>query len=50
MGMAGSALYLASIMTDEHIIQKNIAIAAGTTEVTIRNRCKNLRSLNVWST
>ena len=47
MGMAGSALYLASIMTDEHITQKDIAMAAGTTEVTIRNRCKNLRSLNV---
>jgi len=47
MGMAGSALYLASIMTDEHITQKDIAMAAGTTEVTIRNRCKNLRSLNI---
>ena len=47
MGMAGSALYLASIVTDEHITQKDIAMAAGTTEVTIRNRCKNLRSLNV---
>ena len=47
MGMAGSALYLASIVTEEHITQKDIAMAAGTTEVTIRNRCKNLRSLNV---
>jgi len=47
MGMAGSALYLASIVTDEHITQKDIAMAAGTTEVTVRNRCKNLRSLNV---
>jgi len=47
MGMAGSALYLASIMTDEHLTQKDIALAAGTTEVTIRNRCKNLRSLDV---
>ena len=47
MGMAGSALYLASIKTGEQITQKTIALAAGTTEVTIRNRCKNLRFLDV---
>ncbi|KEQ55969.1 Transcription initiation factor IIB protein, partial [Marine Group I thaumarchaeote SCGC AAA799-N04] len=47
MGMAASALYLASLETGQNIAQRDIAIAAGTTEVTIRNRCKNLRSLVV---
>ncbi len=46
MGMAASALYLASVYTRENITQKTIAVAAGVTEVTIRNRCKNLKSLD----
>jgi len=46
MGMAASALYLASMETGENITQKTIALAAGVTEVTIRNRCKSLKSLD----
>ena len=47
MGMAASALYIASMETGENTTQKTIALAAGVTEVTIRNRCKNLKSLDV---
>jgi transcription initiation factor TFIIB len=46
MGMAASALYIASMETGENTTQKTIALAAGVTEVTIRNRCKNLKSLD----
>jgi len=46
MGMAASALYIASLKTGENTTQKTIALAAGVTEVTIRNRCKNLKSLD----
>jgi len=48
MGMAASALYLSSMETGENITQKTIAIAAGVTEVTIRNRCKSLKSLDAF--
>jgi len=47
MGMAASALYLASLETDENIGQRTLAQAGGITEVTIRNRCKNLRELSI---
>jgi len=49
-GLAASALYLASTMAreDDHTVtQKDIAEAAGVTEVTIRNRIKGLKYL--WS-
>ena len=45
MGMAASALYLASLKNRENITQKIIAEASGVTEVTIRNRCKNLKTI-----
>jgi transcription initiation factor TFIIB len=45
MGMAASALYLASLYTGNNITQKEMAEASGVTEVTIRNRCKNLREI-----
>jgi transcription initiation factor TFIIB len=45
MGMAASALYLASLKTGNNITQKSIAEASGITEVTIRNRCKNLKTV-----
>ncbi|MCP8304226.1 MAG: HTH domain-containing protein [archaeon] len=48
MGLAASALYLASTMAreDDHTVtQKDIAEAAGVTEVTIRNRIKGLKHL-----
>lgn len=45
MGLAASALYLASIDLEENRTQRDIADAAGVTEVTIRNRCKDLRMI-----
>ncbi|MFQ5476957.1 MAG: transcription initiation factor IIB family protein [Nitrosopumilus sp.] len=45
MGVAAAAIYLASIDMDEKISQGDIARTAMLTEVTIRNRCKGLRSL-----
>jgi len=44
MGVAASALYLASINLGGKTTQKEIADAGGMTEVTIRNRCKGLRN------
>ncbi len=44
MGLAASALYLASIIEGEAKTQKEIAEAAGVTEVTVRNRYKGLRA------
>jgi transcription initiation factor TFIIB len=43
MGLAAAALYIASIQHNERITQKDIAEAAGVTEVTIRNRYKMLK-------
>lgn len=43
MGVAASALYLACLNLDNNRTQKEIADAAGVTEVTIRNRCRELR-------
>ena len=45
MGIAAAALYLACISTGEVKSQKDISIASGVTEVTIRNRCKGLRTM-----
>jgi transcription initiation factor TFIIB len=44
MGLAGSVLYLSSKNMGETITQMDIAEAAGVTEVTIRNRFKDLKS------
>ena len=43
MGLAGAALYIAGLKNQEKKTQKDIAIAAGVTEVTIRNRYKKLK-------
>jgi transcription initiation factor TFIIB len=43
MGMAAAALYIACIQNYEKITQKDIAEAAGVTEVTVRNRYKALK-------
>ena len=43
MGLAASVLYLSSIKNRDTITQSNIAEAAGVTEVTVRNRSKELR-------
>ena len=45
MGLAAAALYLACAIHGDSTTQKVIAIAAGVTEVTIRNRYKGLREL-----
>ncbi len=44
-GLAAAALYRASIETNDKRIQKDIANAAGTTEVTLRNRLRGMESL-----
>ncbi len=44
VGLAASALYVASTLSGEGKTQRDIAKAAGVTEVTIRNRYKNLRN------
>jgi len=43
MGLAAAALYIACLQNDEKKTQKDIAEAAGVTEVTVRNRYKSLR-------
>ena len=44
MGLAASVLYLACLNTGQNRTQTDIADAAGVTEVTVRNRYKNLRT------
>ena len=44
VGLAASALYVASTLSGEDKTQRDIAQAAGVTEVTIRNRYKGLRA------
>lgn len=44
MGLAASVLYLSSFIVGEHVTQSQIADAAGVTEVTLRNRFKDLRT------
>jgi transcription initiation factor TFIIB len=44
MGLAAAALYIACLQNGEKITQKDIAEAAGVTEVTIRNRYKALKN------
>ncbi len=41
-GLAAAALYMACIRNDDKRIQKDVACAAGTTEVTLRNRLRGL--------
>jgi len=45
MGIAAAALYIACISNNETKSQKEISIASGVTEVTIRNRCAGLRQM-----
>jgi transcription initiation factor TFIIB len=44
MGLAAAALYVACVMEGESKTQKDVAEAAGVTEVTIRNRYKGLKA------
>ncbi len=43
MGLAAAALYIACLQNNERVTQKDIAEAAGVTEVTVRNRYKALK-------
>ena len=43
MGLAAAALYIACLINSEKKTQKDIAEAAGVTEVTVRNRYKSLK-------
>ena len=45
MGIAAAALYLACITSGGSKTQKQISIASGVTEVTIRNRCAGLKKI-----
>lgn len=44
MGLAASVIYASSLKTDEKIPQRDIAAASGVTELTIRNRFKDLKN------
>ncbi len=44
-GLAAAALYMACIQNDDKRIQKDVANAAGTTEVTLRNRLRGLEKI-----
>jgi transcription initiation factor TFIIB len=44
MGLAAAALYIACLQANEKTTQKDIAEAAGVTEVTVRNRYKSLKN------
>ena len=45
MAIVAAVIYLASIDSGEKISQQELAKTARVTEVTIRNRCKGLRSI-----
>ena len=45
LARAAAALYKASIETNDKRIQKDIAEAPGTTEVTLRNRLRGIERL-----
>ncbi|HYY39785.1 MAG TPA: HTH domain-containing protein, partial [Nitrososphaera sp.] len=47
MGLAATVLYISCLRNDKNITQRSIAEAAGVTEVTIRNRIKDLRTRDV---
>jgi len=47
MGLAASALYISIRRMGMNCSQKIIAQAAGVTEVTVRNRCKGLKLLDI---
>jgi transcription initiation factor TFIIB len=43
MGLAATVLYMSCLNNGESVTQKDIADASGVTEVTIRNRFKDLQ-------
>lgn len=48
MGLAAAVLYLSCKLHDESITQKEIAEAAGITDLILRYRLSNLKSLKVF--
>jgi transcription initiation factor TFIIB len=44
MSLAATILYLSCLRNNEAVTQKELAEAAGVTEVTMRNRIKDLKS------
>jgi transcription initiation factor TFIIIB Brf1 subunit/transcription initiation factor TFIIB len=47
MGFAATILYLSCLKTGENKTQTDIAQAAGVTEVTLRNRFKDLKQIDI---
>jgi transcription initiation factor TFIIB len=43
-GIAAAYLYVASILLGQSVLQRDVSSVAGVTEVTIRNRCKDILS------
>ena len=43
-GIAAAYLYIASILLGQSVLQRDISSVSGVTEVTIRNRCKEILS------
>ena len=41
-GIAAAYLYIASILLGQSILQRDVSSVSGVTEVTIRNRCKEI--------
>lgn len=45
-GLAAAAIYLAANSNNEKISQKHLEVNSGVSQVTIRNRCKELKNLS----
>jgi len=41
-GIAAACLYVASVLLGQNVLQRDVSSVAGVTEVTIRNRCKEI--------
>jgi len=41
-GIAAAYLYIGSILLGQNVLQRDVSTVAGVTEVTIRNRCKEI--------
>jgi transcription initiation factor TFIIB len=44
-GIAAAYLYIASILLGQGVLQRDVSTVSGVTEVTIRNRCKEILSI-----
>ncbi len=41
-GIAAASLYVSSVLLGQNVLQRDVSSIAGVTEVTIRNRCKEI--------